>query len=438
MSFHATLPFLLFQSVWVVDDNGGPGVDFIDIQPAIADAANVDILLVKAGTYSPFTLTGKGLRILGDGAQVTKVGGNPPGTALPTVVSSGPSASFVFIEGLHFRTTDSFGGESPALKISGAGTRVALRDLIVGQANLGFGSTVALQPGLSVDSALAHVFDSSVFGTHDFDCNQDSGSALRVSLGGRVHVAGSSFLASGPYCCSPFSACPSNGGPGIHVAPAAFGPPTRAWIADSTVQGGNSSSINSTSGPGPGLRVDSAIVRVSGDGTSLVQGGQDCSGPSGAGILPTGSAEVVVHSTPVLGGPCPSQPRLPAAGPGITLDAPPLPVLRATGQFTLSGSVTLALTNGPPGAPFAIALDQEPAHFGIPGPVLGEILIGPPPSLMFLTGSLSPAGDFSVTIPLSGAPPNLAYVPLFLQGATFDVGTSTWRLSNAAVVLLRP
>ncbi len=47
-----------------VDDNGGPGVDFTDIAPAIAFAQSGDVLLVAPGTYSSFVLD-KGLVIVG-------------------------------------------------------------------------------------------------------------------------------------------------------------------------------------------------------------------------------------------------------------------------------------------------------------------------------------------------------------------------------------
>lgn len=53
------------STTYVVDDNGGPGVNFTDLPPAIAAASDGDVLIVRAGNYSAFQLT-KGLTILGE------------------------------------------------------------------------------------------------------------------------------------------------------------------------------------------------------------------------------------------------------------------------------------------------------------------------------------------------------------------------------------
>lgn len=60
--------------VWIVDDSGGPGVDFTTIPDAINAAADGDILLVSEGTYGGdwTTIDGKSLTISADkGAEVT-------------------------------------------------------------------------------------------------------------------------------------------------------------------------------------------------------------------------------------------------------------------------------------------------------------------------------------------------------------------------------
>ncbi|MDP6385302.1 MAG: hypothetical protein QGI93_03820 [Planctomycetota bacterium] len=59
-----------FGDTWVIDDDPGPGVDFPDIPQAIAASHSGDVLLIRPGAYSAFTLS-KGLTLLGSkGATV--------------------------------------------------------------------------------------------------------------------------------------------------------------------------------------------------------------------------------------------------------------------------------------------------------------------------------------------------------------------------------
>ncbi len=51
-------------TTWIVDDDGGAGVNFTDIPPAIAAASAGDVILVLAGSYSGFVLN-KPLAIVG-------------------------------------------------------------------------------------------------------------------------------------------------------------------------------------------------------------------------------------------------------------------------------------------------------------------------------------------------------------------------------------
>jgi hypothetical protein len=66
---------LASAGVWTVDDDGGPGVDFTDIQPAVVAAAPGDTILVAPGTYGTQCdlRVDKPLRILGTGAQPSDV-----------------------------------------------------------------------------------------------------------------------------------------------------------------------------------------------------------------------------------------------------------------------------------------------------------------------------------------------------------------------------
>lgn len=68
-------PAIAQSHVWVVDDDGGPGVDFTDITPAVAAAASGDTILVKDGAYGGFTIEGLGLTIVADVQASVLVGG---------------------------------------------------------------------------------------------------------------------------------------------------------------------------------------------------------------------------------------------------------------------------------------------------------------------------------------------------------------------------
>ncbi len=58
--------------VLVIDADGGPGVDYLDLQPAIDGAAEGSTLLVQEGDYTSFEIDGKSLAIVADvGATVT-------------------------------------------------------------------------------------------------------------------------------------------------------------------------------------------------------------------------------------------------------------------------------------------------------------------------------------------------------------------------------
>jgi len=450
MGIHAAIPLLLLQTVWVVDDNGGPGVDFTDIQPAIDAAADGDVLDVRAGTYTHFTLSGKGLRILGEDSATTVVS-SPGTTGFATLITSIPPGSVAFVDRMRFQ---GWTGEGPRLTVSGATTRAVLADLQV------YGSPpciacgipwMVINPGggILVEDSDAHLIRNEVFGKNGSG-TQGPGPALRFTGDARGFVGSCQlFGGSGTTPVTTFGLLPQNGSYAVHVQSSGALVP-KVWFADSLVFGGTGSPALPITAPsdgsgGSGIIATGSAVRVSGDPTSLVHGGNagcglgpPSAGMGGVGILSTSGA-VDVHSVPVLGGDvCGGSPAAPTSGPGITLSATPLPVLRVTGNLTTSGNATVSFSGGPSSAPFLIAMALEPG-FASGGPFfLGEILIDPVDWFPLFAGGLSPAGEFTITFPLTGIAPSFAYTPVYLQGIALDPSGTFWRVSNSTVATLRP
>src|SRR5689334_20349069 len=60
------------NGVTVVAPSGG---EYADVQPAIDAAADGEIVLVRAGSYGPFTVSGKSVHVVADAGAVVDVNG---------------------------------------------------------------------------------------------------------------------------------------------------------------------------------------------------------------------------------------------------------------------------------------------------------------------------------------------------------------------------
>jgi hypothetical protein len=278
----ALLSMTASAGTWIVDDDGGPGVDFTDIAPAVAAAAPGDTLLILDGIYSTFELDKPLALVAQPGA---KVQGGPS-----CRVRDLPAGGVISISGL------AFGGLNWPIVENCAGTVVldGLELLSSGLA-ISASSDVRLRAcsvgrGLRVESGRAEVAECVLEGT-DAPTAQGcpggaGGQALRVEEPGRAHVYRSNV--QGGAGGTPNDTFNCEGGPGGH---AVFVHGGRLLVAGDPAHGiaGGLGGFGASSGAtGAGIwLVLPAFARVS--GASVV-----------GTFAPPGTLEVPVPRDPTL------------------------------------------------------------------------------------------------------------------------------------------
>ncbi len=108
------------QSAWTVD-SVHPGADFTDIQSAVDAAAPGDLILVKPGLYSEFTMSGKGVDVVADGNPVRVIG--------PIVIEDLPGDEAATLRGLKVPYSTSAVPFASALEVSNCVGPVWVEDL---------------------------------------------------------------------------------------------------------------------------------------------------------------------------------------------------------------------------------------------------------------------------------------------------------------------
>jgi hypothetical protein len=243
---------------WIVDDNGGPGVDFTNIAPAIAAAAPGDTLWILAGTYTGFNLDKPLVLVAEPGAKVQGGAG--------CRVNDLPAGAVVSLSGLAFSSqiwpiVENCAGtvvlDGLELLSSGvlvrASTDVRMRDCTMGR-------------GLTVESGRAEVSECVIEGTDGGSSSGCPGTkgwdALVVSAPGRAHLYRSHALGGlGGTPNDPFNC---EGGPGGHGA-FVKGGLLVAGDPDDLLKGGLGGSGVAAGATGAGLwLVAPALARVSG------------------------------------------------------------------------------------------------------------------------------------------------------------------------------
>jgi hypothetical protein len=440
---------LAAQQTWVVDDDGGAGVDFTSLPAAVTAAGRSDILLVRPGVYAPFAVTGKSIHIFGSGPDATLITGTwsaTPGVTIADVPAgktfnlSGVKIS-ISASGLNGSTTGA------QLTISGTSGSTVLQD-VVGVPAFGLGGSIA---GLRVLNADVH--------------------ATRCTFRGSTYVQIGGITGPGSV----------HGTHGAHVLGAAF-------VAESCVFEGGDATIPCGSFipsvvAGHGLVHNAAAGRLSAcvieggsaDGDQLCGGG-DGAATGGDGLIASGAlridADVVIHGGHAEGFPQ-TQGRGLVSGPGVQIHGspdiapgagvntpftapppvaivgspvtglPPLPRLVTSGAPVNGGELSavapalLSLTSELPQTPFFLLLDIRSSFqstFALP--LLGEVLLSTGAGFVF-GGVTDAVGAFQLAFTLNSLAPGAANAPLHVQALVYDFAAGVYRTSNEEIRIFR-
>ncbi|MEO6593515.1 MAG: hypothetical protein ABIP94_02040 [Planctomycetota bacterium] len=402
-------------TTWIVDAASGPGTNYIDLPPAIAIAQNGDTILVRAGTYTGFTVSGKALTIRGEGVATTVV--------WSTTIANVPSGQLFLVSGIAFVPQPFTFAQT--LQITGPGN-VSLADC---RATGGTARDALHLSGATVHAARCR-FEG---GPSNGGQNGYGGAGARVGPGNLAAMAcefrgGSAAVGSGF----------AFGGIGLGTGSAAVN------LSNCICIGGSAGpSVFGSPQGGDALGASSGTVRVSGGPLALVQGGAAANfgGPvplqSGVSLNNSGTALVLVHSgVSVL----PAMAGVPPTQGAISLGVSPLPFLLVNGATLPSGEtaaqqpVAVTFFGLFANSPYAFIVGLQPAISAASPMALGEQLVAlPNAGLTF--GVLNSGGVFSFTFTPAALMPGFLGVPLFTQAASFDVAAMQVRMSNCDVRL---
>ncbi|MEM7307882.1 MAG: hypothetical protein AAF682_14480 [Planctomycetota bacterium] len=169
---------LLPSQVWIVDDSGGPGVDFTDLPPAIAAASAGDVLIVRAGSYSE-AVVGQGITIQADEGALADAAGlriesvpagesvHIAGLTVPSIAWLSDCDGKVWIEDCSFTPPGEVVGEAEAAVTIHDCADVVLVD------TTGIGSSLGLMPSLQARTSPGLAITQS--SVHTFGCSFEGG-----------------------------------------------------------------------------------------------------------------------------------------------------------------------------------------------------------------------------------------------------------------------
>ncbi len=370
-------------ATFVVDDDGGPGVDFTDLPAAIAAAARRDLILVRPGQYSAFELR-VGLTLLGEAGVFvgagTRVVDLPAGdlAVLALVDFDGLEAGQCAGTLLLSEVRVGRGSAAPSLLLDGCADVRVQRSRVDARGSDG-------SDALHVFASRLELVQSEIFGGDGMPsaCGMPSPGGQALVSEGRVHAARSRFFAGrgGDSQATCASACGQDGAGYGGTAVVAFG----------------------------------GEVIFAGDATHVLRGGDgglgevcDCNASSGPALFVSAGAMGRVSGVAILSGDTPCLGSPPAVGGQglLTEPAPDDATLELEGT-PAAGSPLRFRVHGPPGATARLRFGRRPI-LAADGSVI-EALTQPVRS--FDLGPLPNSGQATRTLVLP---------------ASFPVGFSFW------------
>jgi hypothetical protein len=405
----------------IVDDDGGPGVHFTDVPAAIAAASTGDVLVVRDGTYSSFTLH-KALAIVADAGHAPQWG---EGTAWISDVLSGYS---VRLAGLTLASVRVQNCNVPVhiddcrLEHTGATQFPAFAALAVLNCELVMVSRSHLEAADGTVDGLVVPWLAAQRGADLFDsivvfaqCHIEGGRGGTAYKGDGQPGEPGLLAAECTLVVQSSTVRGGGGGQGWDVG----GEP---WVAD----GGDGA---------PGLQVSLCTLRLHGEAGDVVAGGGGGPGNIGADGAPAPALVIdgcdVGWSGVTLQAP-PGAPLITQIGSLVLQAVPAVPVLRAVGSALLGSAFTLQL-QGAPGAAFTLWL--SPA--GVP-PTGAK----PMPLLLFFAqlfpltaGALDASGGAELPLAVPALPALLG-MSVHFQAFVKAAGVPT-SLSTAVSLVLR-
>lgn len=400
-------PATALATTYVVDDTPGPGVDFLDIPPAIAASLPGDVLLIAPGSYSGFTLD-RGIVIVGSFGA---------GCSGPIEVRALPAGQRAAIARLSANSVVVDACSGPVI-LQSLGTVATLR--VTGSADVRVSRTTF------ASTAYDHLDAIGVSSSRLelVECTVDGHEGTPSTGAGVDGVNGGAGIAANLASRLTVTACSVSGGAGtLETTPSI-----------------------SSGGGGPALALSGASTALSfGPGSSFHGGGgglnwfyAECGydAPSASAVVGTGSSNLLIESGTTFYAPLcfinlhctPYTPPL-TSGVTRTTIVPADPALSATALPLPGESVTFTL-RGEPGASATLVLGRGLVVEPTPGVLMERLVLL---ARVFPLGPIPATGEAVRTITLPTTLPHG-----FVFGAQAEVtGTNGLRRTNSMPIVVR-